>query len=241
MPEEALVKSLFSDLATAYDRGNAVITLGAFTKWQETLASLCISLLTDRVGATVLDVGCGSGEGLNAVLARKHTIEKVVGVDFCLPMLEGATTKLRSHSGAVALLCSNALDLPFERETFDLVYSGFVLRNVASRRDALCEMVRVLKKGGYFLAMEMSHPERKTLRLFFRFYLGCVMPLLGSASHLFRNNAFSHFRYLYRTWKAFPDARKIKEEMEEVGLVKVEYVTLSGGIVCIHKGQKPYL
>jgi len=241
MPEESLVKSLFSDIAPAYDRGNAVITLGAFNKWQETLASLCLSLLPDSTSATILDVGCGSGDGIYALLARKPTIKRIVGADFCLPMLEMAMKKLSPHPGAVALLCSNALALPFEQETFDLVYSAFVLRNVASRKDALCEMLRTLKKGGYLLAMELSHPDRITLRLFFRLYLGFVMPLLGSASNLFRPNAFSHFRYLYRTWMAFPDALRLKEEMEEAGLERVEHVALSGGIVCIHKGQKPYL
>jgi demethylmenaquinone methyltransferase/2-methoxy-6-polyprenyl-1,4-benzoquinol methylase len=241
MPEESVVKSLFSDLATGYDRGNAVITIGQFQKWQETLASLCISLPPDRASATMLDVGCGSGDGINAVLARKRTIKRIVGVDFSLPMLEVAMKKLSAHRGAVTLLCSNALALPFEQETFDLVYSAFVLRNVASRKDALCEMVRTLKKGGYLVVMELSHPEKRTLRLFFRLYLNFVMPMLGTASSFFRGNTFSHFRYLYRTWKAFPDARKLKDEMEEVGLENLECMSLSGGIVCIHKGQKPYL
>jgi SAM-dependent methyltransferase len=96
----------------------------------------------------VLDVGSGLG-GPSRYLA--HTYEcSVVGVDltpeFCaVARLLAERTGL---SGRVSYRQGNALDLPFEDESFDIVWSQNAAMNIAERDRLYREMRRVLRHGG---------------------------------------------------------------------------------------------
>jgi ubiquinone/menaquinone biosynthesis C-methylase UbiE len=90
-----------------------------------------------------LDVGCGTGlimQGLNGVASG------ITGVDLSQGML--GLAKKRGFQVAQGV----AGNLPFADESFDLVYSFKVLAHVPEIREALAEMSRVLKPGGYLVA-----------------------------------------------------------------------------------------
>jgi len=93
-------------------------------------------------GAEVLEVGCGTGLILERVA---RFAEHAWGIDLSAGMLE----KARARKLDVAR--ASVVDLPFADERFDVVYSFKVLSHVEPIREALAEMARVTRRGGYLL------------------------------------------------------------------------------------------
>jgi 2-polyprenyl-6-hydroxyphenyl methylase / 3-demethylubiquinone-9 3-methyltransferase len=110
-------------------------------------------VLTTRLGiqaskARLLDVGCGGG-----LLAEEFSKKgwKVTGVDQSAPSVEQA----RAHAAKVGLSIdyhiSKGQSLPFEDETFDVVYCCDVLEHITDYPSVVAESARVLKRGGVYL------------------------------------------------------------------------------------------
>jgi ubiquinone/menaquinone biosynthesis C-methylase UbiE len=100
-------------------------------------------------GASVLEAGCGTGLILDRVAGFA---DEAWGLDLSSGMLGHARERgLRVVQGSVT-------DLPFPDERFDVVYSFKVLAHVERIREAMGEMTRVLRRGGYLLA-EFYNPR----------------------------------------------------------------------------------
>ena len=104
----------------------------------------------------VLDVGSGLG-GPSRYLAWKYEC-RVSGVDLTAEFVQVADmlTKLTGLVGKVDYQQGNALDLPFEGETFDVVWSQNAAMNIADRNRLYREMRRVLKPGGKIALQEVA-------------------------------------------------------------------------------------
>lgn len=89
--------------------------------------------------ARILDVGCGAGQVVHALVVRGHD---AYGVDACAPALDIA----RQGPGSYHLLTD--YHLPFDASTFDAVGCYTVLEHVAAPEGMLAEMARVLRPGG---------------------------------------------------------------------------------------------
>jgi ubiquinone/menaquinone biosynthesis C-methylase UbiE len=109
-----------------------------------------LSLLEPYIhdGAHVLEVGCGTGLLLDRVQGR---VARAAGVDLSAGMLEKARER------GLEVFESDACTLPFEDESFDLVYSFKVLAHVEQIEQALAEALRVTKVGGH-LVLEFYNP-----------------------------------------------------------------------------------
>ncbi|MBN1946551.1 MAG: class I SAM-dependent methyltransferase [Bradymonadales bacterium] len=113
------------------------------------LDALEVDLVRPRAaGQDVLDVGCGTGLTLRhiAPIARR-----AVGVDISDGMLE------RARARGLDVFQASATELPFEDESFDLVYSFKVLPHVRELERALDELARVTRPGGALL-LEFYNP-----------------------------------------------------------------------------------
>lgn len=96
-------------------------------------------ILPHSAGKEVLEIGCGTG----LILQRVASVaERAVGMDLSAGMLEHARKR------GLEVVKADATDLPFEDESFDLVYSFKVLAHVQEIDLALREMVRVTRPGG---------------------------------------------------------------------------------------------
>ena len=98
----------------------------------------------------VLDVGCGLG-GTARFLAEHYKC-RVKGIDLAREYISAGTklTRLVSLDDRVELRCGSALDLPFDDEQFDIVWTQHVQMNIADKHRFYAEIARVLKPEGRF-------------------------------------------------------------------------------------------
>lgn len=98
--------------------------------------------------ARVLEVGCGTGLLLHRAAQRA---EHAVGIDISAGMLQKAVER------GLDAVQADATALPFDDNTFDLVYSFKVLAHVQDIQKALEEISRVTRRGGHMI-LEFYNP-----------------------------------------------------------------------------------
>ncbi|MCK4775775.1 MAG: methyltransferase domain-containing protein [Candidatus Krumholzibacteria bacterium] len=99
----------------------------------------------------VLDVGCGLG-GTARHLAGLYRCN-VVGIDLTEEYISvgNRLTELVGLSDRVKLRQASALEIPYEDERFDIVWTEHVQMNIADKNLFYSEIARVLKPGGRLL------------------------------------------------------------------------------------------
>jgi len=104
----------------------------------------------------VLDVGSGLG-GPSRFLAWRYGVH-VSGVDLTAEFVRIAEmlTQRTGLDGKVDYRQGNALDLPFDEASFDVVWSQNAAMNIADRDRLYREMRRVLKPGGKLALQEVA-------------------------------------------------------------------------------------
>lgn len=104
----------------------------------------------------VLDVGSGLG-GPSRFLAWHYGC-RVSGVELTAEFVRVAEmlTRLTGLVGRVDYRQGNALDLPFDDRSFDVVWSQNAAMNIADRDKLYAEMRRVLKPGGRLALQEVA-------------------------------------------------------------------------------------
>lgn len=119
-------------------------------------------------GGVGLDVGCGSG-ALTIACAKRNPKATMVGCDIWSGSYKGEFSKKICEDNAKAEGVSNArfevgnaLKLPFEDESFDVVTSNYVYHNITgkNKQKLLLETFRVLKKGGVFVIHDLMRKSR---------------------------------------------------------------------------------
>jgi ubiquinone/menaquinone biosynthesis C-methylase UbiE len=99
----------------------------------------------------ILDVATGSGRVPLALLADTAFGGHVVGVDASRAMLREAGARLQPFAGRTSLVQQTAGALPFPASTFDAACCLEALEFFPSDEEALAEMARVLRPGGFLL------------------------------------------------------------------------------------------
>lgn len=109
-------------------------------------------------GHSVLDVGCGTGSLTLAAKAVAGPAGDVHGIDPSPEMIAVSRKKAaRAHAG-VDFRPGVIEDLPFPDASIDVVLSSLMLHHLPDdlKRKGLAEIVRVLKPGGRFFAVDMA-------------------------------------------------------------------------------------
>lgn len=141
-----------------------MISLGTQKIWRHEIFNQLQIKPTDNA----LDVCCGTGD-LAIALAKRISSGRVTGLDFNKEMLEIANEKTKMI-GNLFLVQGDAMALPFDDNSFDIVTIGFGLRNVPDANKALSEIYRVLKPGGQFVSLEMSQPTNPIIKVGWKAY-----------------------------------------------------------------------
>jgi ubiquinone/menaquinone biosynthesis C-methylase UbiE len=106
--------------------------------------------------ASVLELGCGPGY-YSAEVARSIPLGRLTLVDIQPEMLEMAKTRLDSFGiSNIDYVKADAAALPFENDSFDVVYMIAVLGEIPEIEKCIGELSRVLRKGGLLSVSEQS-------------------------------------------------------------------------------------
>jgi demethylmenaquinone methyltransferase/2-methoxy-6-polyprenyl-1,4-benzoquinol methylase len=225
------VREMFSGIAGKYDFLNHFLSVNIDKRWRKKVSAKLKNVL-ENPNSLVLDVACGTGDlSLELKTAGKA---KVIGTDFCRPMLEIAKEKTFKENETIPYIEGDGMNLAFETGTFDAVTIAFGLRNFSNWEDGLNELRRVLKPGGKIAILEFSAPVVPGFRQAFQFYFSHVLPRIGGAV----SGSRGAYEYLPDSVSRFPDQKKLAEMMREIGFKEVEYKNLTGGIAAIHTGIK---
>ena len=105
----------------------------------------------DLNGLNVLDVGCGLG-GPCRMLADEYNCQ-ATGIDLSNEYIRTANklSELVNLHNKTTFIQGNATELPFEDNTFDVVWTQHVQMNIPDKKKFYSEINRVLKLGGHFL------------------------------------------------------------------------------------------
>jgi demethylmenaquinone methyltransferase/2-methoxy-6-polyprenyl-1,4-benzoquinol methylase len=220
---------MFAGIAKRYDLLNHLLSGNIDKRWRRIVTARVREKLSSS-RAHVLDVACGTGD--LAFMLFENTGARVVGTDFCRPMLEIAATKT-AHQ--IPLIEGDALALPFREGSFEGVTIAFGLRNLASIEGGLAELRRVLKPGGWVAVLEFSRPANAILRPVFGLYFTKVLPLMGGLI----SGSPSAYTYLPASVQKFPDQQQLSLLMGRAGFEQVQYENLTGGIAALHMGRRP--
>ena len=211
---------MFDRIAGVYDLMNSVMTAGMHHRWRER----AVELARVGPGSRALDVATGTGD---LALALRGAGADVVGCDFSEEMLEHA----RRKAPGVPFEWADALDLPYEDDSFDAATVGFGARNFSDLAKGLSEMARVVKPGGRVVVLEITTPQKPPLSSFFSFWFERAVPALGRLAG--DPDAYS---YLPSSVKRFPGPRELASVLAAAGLEDIRWVLTAGGIIAIHAG-----
>lgn len=130
----------------------------------------------------VLDVGCGLG-GPCRMLADEFNCN-VTGIDLSNEFIRTARelSKLVKLDHRTKFVVGDAVNLPFDDNSFDVVWTQHVQMNIPDKKKFYSEIKRVLKPGGIFLYYDIFKNNDKEVEY--------PMPWASSADHsfLFKSN-----------------------------------------------------
>lgn len=207
--EAKKVQRMFNGIAKSYDLGNDVLSFGMHRYWQNS----SLSLLSKNKEFTCLDMCTGTG-ALLSDLSKKY--KKVVGADFSEEMLSVAFQKYSSLEN-VEISKVDALNTPYESNTFDVITIAYGVRNFENLEQGLLEMKRVLKENGQLLIIEFGQPTG-LFSLPYKLYSKYIMPVIGK----FITGDSEAYKYLPETASEFPCGKKFQSICENLGYKSIK-------------------
>ena len=132
-----------------------------------------IDLLGSLEGATVLDVGCGTGRNFPILAPRVGAGGRIIGLDYSEGMLARARERVEAHGWAnVELLRGDAAKLEGVPQNVDAIVSIWCLGIVYDLEAALRRSLHVLRPGGRIAIMDFtrSRPDHGPLHWLYPFY-----------------------------------------------------------------------
>jgi demethylmenaquinone methyltransferase/2-methoxy-6-polyprenyl-1,4-benzoquinol methylase len=221
------VRGLFRTIADRYDLITRVLSYGRDRHWKRRLVDLAAPVH----GVRALDLATGTGD-LSFLLADRSA--RVVGLDVTLRMIELARSR-GTGARAPAFVVGDMVALPCASASFDLVTTGYGLRNVPDLHVALDEMLRVLRPGGQALSLEFNRPSNRVVRAVYLWYLSLVGGALGWILHRDPDT----YRYIPASIRTYPGGEAVAALMRARGFVRVSHHRVLGGLMAIHRGYRP--
>lgn len=253
VPEEEkskMVGNVFTNVASNYDLMNDLMSGGLHRLWKARL----VEELNPFPGMKHLDVAGGTGdvafrvlEHINKMKVRglqdeyENHLQDGTAIYVCdiNPNMLNVGKKRASERGlgkekSLVWVEGDAEALKFEDDSMDGYTIAFGIRNVTHIEKALAEAYRVLRRGGRFLCLELSHVEAPIFKQLYDYYSFSVIPHVGE---LVVGDKES-YQYLVESIRRFPSQDVFASMIAEAGFQKVEYENLVGGVVAIHSGIK---
>jgi demethylmenaquinone methyltransferase/2-methoxy-6-polyprenyl-1,4-benzoquinol methylase len=225
------VRGLFATIADRYDLITVLLSYGRDRSWKRRLTRMAGPL----AGVRALDLACGTGDIAMALAERGAA---VVGVDLTPRMIELAVAKDRSRRSTrrpVHFIVGDMCALPLAGGTFDLVTTGYGLRNVPNLPAAIREIRRVLRPGGRVLSLDFNRPASRVVLAAYIAYLTVVGSALGWLLHRDPDT----YRYIPESIRIYPGASGVVRLFQSEGFVAVRWHRVLGGLMAIHEARLP--
>ena len=237
--KETYVKDVFEEIAEYYDKMNGIMSLGMVKRWHKFM----FKKAGDITGKRVCDVGCGTGEISFMAAKRAGPEGEVIGVDITPGMLEMARRKMAELDlpKDVDFRVGDALAMDFGDNEFDLVTSGYMLRNVTNIQQAVNEMFRVLRPGAKVIVAELAKPKNRVLRWGHNIYIHRILPIWGRRYDKGKkiDGKQPAYDWLTSSLEGFPHGADMVKILKEKGFSDARFYSKSFGAVNIYVGTKP--
>ena len=224
--KHAYVRRLFSVIAHRYDLITVLLSYGQDRRWKRRL----VAMADTGAGTNALDLACGTGDIAFALAARGA---RVTGLDITHAMLTLARAKPDAEARA-AFVAGDMMALPFADAQFDLVTTGYGIRNVPGIATAVSEVARVLRPGGTFLSLDFNRPANRVVRAAYLAYLTVVGSLLGIVLHRDPDT----YRYIPESIRRYPGAAAVANLIRSSGFSRCEWHPVLGGLMALHRARK---
>ncbi len=223
---------MFNDIAPSYDRLNHLMSLRIDNIWRKK----ALKEIVDGTQQQILDVACGTGDSTIAIAKAMEPGGRVTGIDISAGMMEPLMRKA-AHEGVhdrIKLLQADALQMPFEADSFHRVTCAFGIRNFEDRKKGLAEFLRVLKPGGRAVILELGIPDKPFIKALYDIYFRHILPLIGG---IISGNRAA-YRYLPESVYAFPRPETFCAMMERAGFHNVRHRNFTFGLCRLFIGEK---
>jgi demethylmenaquinone methyltransferase/2-methoxy-6-polyprenyl-1,4-benzoquinol methylase len=233
--KQRLVNSVFHSVASRYDLMNDLMSMGLHRVWKD----IMINTLNPPKGETpfaLLDVAGGTGDiAFRAAKAAGANFRATV-CDINPDMLAVGRERAaaRHLDDRVSFVEGNAEALALADRAFDGYTIAFGIRNVPRIDLVLSEAFRVLRPGSRFLCLEFSTVDVPGLDRLYELFSFRVIPPLGRAV----TGDAESYQYLVESIRKFPRPNAFAEMIRAAGFARVNWQTLSGGIVALHSGWR---
>jgi demethylmenaquinone methyltransferase/2-methoxy-6-polyprenyl-1,4-benzoquinol methylase len=179
-------------------------------------------------GAMVLDLACGTGD-FSQIVLQTLPGARVVAVDLAEQMLDLARRRSRT-----AVVCGNAVALPFVDGLFDCVFVGYGLRNFPNLTTALGEIYRVTRHGGLLVSLDFFLPAKRLRRTL---YLGYLY-VQGAFWGLLLHRRPRLYTYIPDSLRSFISVEDLTSSLRRMGYERVDARPYIFGGIGLHWGVK---
>ena len=214
---------MFHTVAPRYDFITRAFSYGMDRGWKRDCVDR--AALPDR--PVILDLASGTGDFSKLVLERCPGA-RPVAVDLTERMLH-----LARASGVPSAVCANACSLPFADGVFDGVFIGYGLRNFPDLEQAVSEIRRVTRPGGYFVSLDFFLPANSILRAGYLAYLYAQGAFWGSVLH----GQPRVYTYIPDSLRAFVSIDDFSTRLKRAGYRRVEARKYILGGIGLHWAQ----
>ena len=215
------VIDVLRDIIPVYDKVNSFISLGKDTEHRN-------RAIRGRInrGDKILDAGSGFGNMSKTAAKIIDDDLQIVLYDPLIPMLKNTD---RLFEKKIDSACGVFEHIPFQNDEFDLVLSGYSLRDAISLKTAISEVHRVLKKDGRWVIVDLGKPDEPILRFGVTFYLRMILPIIAFIAG---GRLGLKFATLYGTYKLWPQNKKLERLLlEKFSRVEFEKDLMCGAIM----------
>ncbi len=221
------IEETLRQVIPVYDKVNRYISLGKGLKLRREGIDALLEALP-RGNCSIIDLGCGPGK-MTQLLEEKSSCDSFL-LDALRPMMR---LSLERNPNSVGLLAIYE-NLPFREESFDAAMAGFAIRDARILSLALREIHSLLKKGGYFLIVDLCKPNSRFKRGLISAYWRLITPFIA---FFVAGRMGLKFADLFTTYKRLPTNFELERLISDSGFSfrKKDYTMLDGACVLLLK------